>query len=111
MINFDDYTNENKTEHKLVIYSRSSIQNTFYRRFWIRKNKCVIEFNKKSPRDKIFLYAKDPYEAKYQYLIKICEKAGLNHFDDPKAFMEYSDDMQYAYKNIEEYNPGKNVKY
>ena len=38
---------------------------------------------------KIFLYAKDPYEPKYQYLINIRENAGLNHYDDPKGFMDY----------------------
>ena len=48
---------------------------------------------------------------KYQYLIKKREKVGLDHFDDPKAFMEYSNDMQGVYNNIEEYNPIKNVKY
>ena len=42
MINFDDYTNENK----IAIYSRSSIQNTYYRWFRIGKNKCIIKFNK-----------------------------------------------------------------
>ena len=60
--------------------------------------------------DKIYLYAKDAYEAKYQYLIKKREKVGLNHYDDPKAFMEYSNDMQDVYKNYEDYNPGKNRK-
>ena len=60
--------------------------------------------------DKIYLYAKDPYEAKYQYLINKCEKAGLDHFKDPEAFMEYSNDMQDVYKNIEDYNPGKKRK-
>ena len=60
--------------------------------------------------DKIYLYAKDPYEAKYQYLINKREKVGLDHFDDPKAFMEYSNDMQYVYKNIEDYNLGKKRK-
>ena len=29
--------------------------------------------------DTIYLYAKDPYEAKYQYLIKKRGKVGLNH--------------------------------
>ena len=48
---------------------------------------------------------KIPYEKKYQYLIKKREKVGLNHFNDPKAFMEYSNDMQDVYKNIEDYNP------
>ena len=57
--------------------------------------------------DKIYLYAKDPYEAKYQYLISKHEKVGLNYYDDPTAFMEYSNDMQDVYINIEEYNPGK----
>ena len=38
--------------------------------------------------DKIYLYAKDPYEAKYQYLITKREGVGINHFNDPKAFIE-----------------------
>ena len=59
--------------------------------------------------DKIYLYAKDPYEAKYQYLINKREKVGLKHYDDPKAFIEYSN-MQNVYKNIEEYNLGKKGK-
>ena len=60
--------------------------------------------NNQTDIDKIYLYAKDPYEAKYQYLINKCEKVRQNRFDDPKAFMEYSDDMQDVYKNIEDYN-------
>ena len=60
--------------------------------------------------DQIYLYAKDPYEAKYQYLIRKREKVGLDHYDDPKAFMEYSNDMQDVYKNTEDYNPGKKRK-
>ena len=35
---------------------------------------------------------------KYQYLINKHEKVGLNHFNDPKAFMEYSNHMQDVYK-------------
>ena len=60
--------------------------------------------------DKIYLYAKDPYEKKYKYLINKRENVGLNHFNDPKAFMEYSNDMQDVYKNIEDYNPIKKRK-
>ena len=60
--------------------------------------------------DKIYFYAKDPYETKYQYLINKREKVGLNHFDDPKDFMEYSNGMQDVYKNIEDYNPIKKRK-
>ena len=48
--------------------------------------------------DKIYLYAKDPYESKFQYLINKFEKVVLNYYDDPKAFIEYSKDMQDFYK-------------
>ena len=37
-------------------------------------------------------------------------RLGLDHYDDPKAFMEYSNNMQDVYKNIEDYNPNKNRK-
>ena len=60
--------------------------------------------------DKIYLYAKDPYEAKYQYLINIRQKVGIDNFDDSKAFIEYSNDIHDAYKNIDEYNPDKERK-
>ena len=63
------------------------------------------------------MYAKDPYEKKYQYLINKREKVGLNHFNDPKAFMKYSNDMQDVHKNIEDpikikkkYNPTKKIQ-
>ena len=77
----------------------------------IWKNKCIIKFNKNQPDiDKIYSYAKDPYEAKYQFLISKRESIGLKHFDDLKAFIEYSNDMQDVYKNIDQYNPGKKSK-
>ena len=66
--------------------------------------------NNQSDIDKIYLYAIDPYERKYQYLINKREKVGLDHFKDPKAFMEYSNYMQDVYKIIEDYNPGKKGK-
>ena len=60
--------------------------------------------------DKIYLYAKDPFEQKYQFLINKRESTGLKHFNDPKPFIEYSNDMQDVYKNIGEYNIGKKCK-
>ena len=60
--------------------------------------------------DKIYLHAKDPHEAKYQYLINKRENMGINHFNDPKAFIEYSNDMRDVYKNINYYNPYKENK-
>ena len=56
------------------------------------------------------MYAKDSYEAKYQYLINKREGIGINHFNDPKAFIEYSSDMRNVYKNIDDYNPEKENK-
>ena len=60
--------------------------------------------------EKIYLYTKDPYEAKYQYLVNKREAVGINHFNDPKAFIKYSNDMHDVYKNIDEYNPDKENK-
>ena len=53
------------------------------------------------------MYAKDWYEVKYQYLINIRESVALNRFNDPKDSVEYSNDMQDVYKNIDEYNIDK----
>ena len=60
--------------------------------------------------DKIYLYVKNQYESKYQYLINKREGVGINHFNDPKAFIEYSNDMHDVYKNIADYNPDKENK-
>ena len=54
--------------------------------------------------------AKDPYEAKYQFLINKSEITWLKHFNDPKAFIDYSNYMQDVYKNIDEYNLDKERK-
>ena len=113
MINFDDYTNENKIEHnskwpyisdhpyRILIAGASGPGKT---------NVLLNLINNQPDIDEIYLYAKDPYEAKYQYLINKREKVGLYHFKDPKAFMEYSNDMEDVYKNIENYNPGMKRK-
>ena len=97
MINFDSYTNENETEHNLKwLY----IPDHPYRILIIgdpgsgKTNALLNLLSNQPDTDKIYLYAKDPYEAKYQHLINKCEKVGLARFHDPKAFMEYSNDMQ-----------------
>ena len=47
---------------------------------------------------------------KNQFLIKECEDVRVMHFDDSKAFIKYSNDMDAIYKNIGEYNPNKEHK-
>ena len=97
MINFDNYTNENKTEHNS---NWPNISDHPYRILIVvgsgsRKTNALLNLiNNQLDIDKIYLYAKDPYEAKYLYLIKKREKVGLDYFNDPKAFMDYSNNMQ-----------------
>ena len=108
MINFDDYTNENIIEHNS---KWSYIPDHPYRILIIggsgsgKTNALLHLINNQPDIHKIYLYAKDPYEAKYQYLINKREKVGLDHFDDPKDFIEYSNDIQDVHKNIDDYNP------
>ena len=59
---------------------------------------------------KIYLYTKDPYKAKYQFLINKRENTELKHLNGSKTFLEYSNDMQDVYKNINEYNVDKECK-
>ena len=57
------------------------------------------------------MYAKDLYvKDLYQFSIKKRENIGLKHFNNPKAFIEYSNDMHDVYKNIDHYNPDKENK-
>ena len=113
MINFDDYANESKTKHNL---KWPYIPDHRYRILIIGgsgtgKTNALLNLIENQPDiGKIYLYAKDPYEAKYKYLIDMREKVGLNHFNDPKVFLEYSNDMQDLYKNFDEYNPDKERK-
>ena len=113
MISFGDYANENKTEHNL---KWSYIPDHPYRVLIIgglgsgKTNPLLNLINNQPDIDKIYLDAKDPYEAKYQFLINKRESTGLKHLNDPKAFIEYSNDMQDVYKNIEKYNLGKKRK-
>ena len=57
--------------------------------------------------DKIYLYAKNPHKAKYQFLINKRESTSLKHFNYSKAFIEHSNDMDDIHKNVEEYNSNK----
>ena len=63
-----------------------------------------------SPIDKIYLYAKDLSEQKYQLLIGRRENAGIKNYNDPTAFVEYSNTMDDVYNNIDDYNPKRKRK-
>ena len=60
--------------------------------------------------DKVYFQTKDPYEAKYQQFINKCKGVGSEHGNIPKTFIEYLNDMDNIYDNIDEYNPNKNHK-
>ena len=95
----------------MSIYSRSLYRTLKIRGSGSGKTKALLNLmNYQLDIDKICSYAKDPYEAKYQYLINKREKVGLKHYDDSKAFIEYSNDIQTFSLNIEQYNPGKKRK-
>ena len=60
--------------------------------------------------DKIYLYAKDLNEPKYQFLIQKREDAGIKHLNDPKAFIEYTNTMDDVHDNIDDYNTKRKGK-
>ena len=115
MINFDDVTEEEIKKHNpnwqqipdhpyIIIIRGSGYGKT---------NSLFNPTNQQPDIDKIYLYAKDPYEAKYQFLINKRESTGFSdfsNFSDFKAFTEYSNDMDDINKNIEEYNLKKKRK-
>ena len=113
MINFDNYVNENKTKHDK---NWPYIPDHPYRISIIggsgsgKRNLLLNLIENQSDIDKIYLYAKDPNESKCQYLINKREVVRINHFNDPKAFIEYSNDMHDVYKNIDEFNLDKENK-
>ena len=113
MINFDEYTNENRIKHNPIW---PYIPDHPYRILIIGgsgtgKTNALLNLIINQPDiDKIYLYAKDPYEAKYQFLIKKRESVGINRLNDTKAFIEYSNNMHKVYKNIDNYNLYKENK-
>ena len=75
-----------------------------------KANALLNLINNQLDTDKRYLYVKDPYEEKYQFLINKRESIGLKHFNDAKAFIEYPNDMQDVFKNIEDCNIDKKQK-
>ena len=91
VINFDDYINENKTEHNS---KQPYISDHPYRKFIYggsgsaNKDTFLNLINNYPDTDKIYLYVKDPCEAKYQYLINKREKVGVKQYDYSEVFQQ-----------------------
>ena len=102
MINLNSITNENNKEHnekwpyipdhpyRILIIGGSGSGKT---------NALIDLINEQNNIDKIYLYARDLKEPKYEYLIKKCEDVGIKHVNNPNAFIECSNTMDDVYQN------------
>ena len=112
MINLDSITNENNKEHnekwpyipdhpyRILIIGGSGSGKT---------NALINLINEQNDIDKIFLYARDLSEPKYEYLIKKREDAGIKHVNNSNAYIKCSNTIGDVYENINDYNPIKTI--
>ena len=107
MINLDSIINESNKKHnekwpyipdhpyRILIIGRSGSGKT---------NTLLNLINEQGDIDKIYLYAKDLSEPKYEYLIKNHKNAGIKHLNESNVFIEC------FYENIDDYNPSRKRK-
>ena len=118
MLNLDSIvSNKNTSSSEDTTGSSSSEHNNWPFRMLIigpsgsgKTNTLLHLINNLHPIDKIYLYAKDIHEPKYEYLINKKEQAGRKNLDDPNAFIEYSDDMNDVLDDINDYNKKFKIK-
>ena len=113
MINLGSITNESNKEHnenwsyipnyqsRILIIGGSGSEET---------NALLNLIKEQDDIDKIYLYAKDLSEPKYEFLIKKREDVGIKYCNDPNAFIECSNRMDDVYQNIDDYNPSRKRK-
>ena len=75
-----------------------------------KTNTLINLINKENDIDKIYSYARDLSEPKYEYLIKKREYVGIKHVNNPNAFIECSNTMDDLYENIDDYYSGRRRK-
>ena len=108
MLNLDKICNnksadENRPFRMLIIGpSESGKTNTLLN--------LIQNLNETTPVDKIYLYAKDLSEPKYELLINNRKNAGIKDFNDSTAFIEYSNDIDDVFTNIDDYNKKRKQK-
>ena len=113
MINLDSITNENNKEHnekwpyipdhpyRILIIGGSGSGKT---------NALLNLIKEQDDIDKIYLYAKDLSEPKYEFLMKKRKDVIMKHLNDLNAFIECSNMMDYVYENNDDYNPNRKRK-
>ena len=75
-----------------------------------KTNTLLNLINEQRDIDKIYLYAKDLSQAKYEHLINNRENAEIKQLNDLKAFINCSNRMDEVYENIDLYNPNRKRK-
>ena len=113
MLNLGSITNENNKQRKekwlyipdhpyriLIIGGSGSA----------KSNALLNLINEQNGIDKMYLYARDLSEPKYEYLIKKREDAGIKYLNDPNAFIQCFNSMDDVFENIHDYNLSRGRK-
>ena len=113
MLNLDSITNENNKErnekcpyipdhpYRVLIFRGSRSGET---------NALLNLINEQNDIDKMYLYARDISEPKYEYLIKKRKDTGIKNLNDPNAFIKCFNSMDDVFENIHDYNPSRRRK-